>query len=66
MEFVKNHFPARPACAGSSVLTAGAGHGANAGCGSVYGPRGRTQVLLLITDGKAMAEPLGTDPLICS
>lgn len=54
---------ARPACAASFVLAAGAGHGAG---GGIYGPCGSTQVLLLITDSKAIAEPLGTDPLICS
>lgn len=59
MGYVKATVTARPAGAGSSVLATGAGS-------DVCGAHGSTKVLFLITNGKAVAESLGADPLICS
>lgn len=60
MGYVKATVTAGPAGAGSSVLATGAGRG------SVCGAHGSFQLLLLITDGKAVAEPLGPDSSVFS
>lgn len=60
MGYVKATVTARPAGAGSSVLATGAGSD------GVCGAHGSTKVLFLITNGKAVAESLGADPLLCS